>query len=172
MKIVRQILESFRFAWQALRSNITRTILSLLGVTVGIFAIVAVFTIVDSLERNIKESMSFIGDKVLCIQKWPWGFGGGEYAWRRYFQWPDPSYREYKYLYDNLENASTVAIMDFRGGTTVKNGSNSMNALIQGVSYEYNLISDVPIAEGRYFSPIETEAGRPAWRARCRKVPQ
>ena len=160
MKFIRQILESFRFAWQALRGNLTRTILSLLGVTVGIFAIVAVFTIVDSLERNIKESMSFIGDKVLYVQKWPWGFGNGEYAWWRYFQWPNPSYREYKYLYDNLENASAVAVMDFKGNTTVKNGSNSMTALIQGISYDYNEISDITIAEGRYFSPIETDAGR------------
>ncbi len=160
MKLTRQILESFRFAWQALRSNLTRTTLSLLGVTVGIFAIVAVFTIVDSLERNIKESMSFIGDKVLYVQKWPWSFGEGEYTWWRYFQWPDPSYREYKYLYENMEAASAVAVMDFKGNTTVKNGSNSMTALIQGISYDYNLISDVPIADGRYFSPIETDAGR------------
>lgn len=160
MKFIRQILESFRFAWQALRGNLTRTILSLLGVTVGIFAIVAVFTIVDSLERNIKESMSFIGDKVLYVQKWPWQFGEGEFAWWKYFQWPDPSYREYKFLYENLENASAVAVMDFKGNTTVKNGSNSMTALIQGVSYEYNEISDVPVAEGRYFSPVETDAGR------------
>ena len=159
MKLIRQILESFRFAWQALRGNLTRTILSLLGVTVGIFAIVAVFTIVDSLERNIKESMSFIGEKVLYVQKWPWGFGG-EVAWWKYFQWPDPNYREYKYLYENLETASAVAIMDFKGNTVVKNGSNSMVALIQGISYEYNEISDVPIADGRYFSPIETNAGR------------
>ncbi len=159
MKLIRQILESFRFAWQALRSNITRTILSLLGVTVGIFAIVAVFTIVDSLERNIKESMSFIGDKVLYIEKWPWGFGG-EFAWWKYFQWPEPSYREYQYLYENLNNASAVAVLDYKGNVTVKNGSNSMTALIQGISYEYNTISDVSVAEGRYFSPIETDAGR------------
>jgi len=160
MKFIRQILESFRFAWQALRGNLTRTILSLLGVTVGIFAIVAVFTIVDSLERNIKESMSFIGDKVLYVQKWPWQFGEGEFAWWKYFQWPDPSYREYKFLYDNLENASAVAVMDFKGNATVKNGSNSMTALVQGISYDYNQISDITIAEGRYFSPIETDAGR------------
>ncbi len=159
MKFIRQVLESFRFAWQALRGNLTRTILSLLGVTVGIFAIVAVFTIVDSLERNVKESMSFIGDKVLYVQKWPWAFGG-EYTWWRYFQWPDPSYREYKYLYDNLENASAVAVMDFKGNATVKNGSNSMTSLVQGISYNYNQISDITIAEGRYFSPIETDAGR------------
>lgn len=160
MKFLRQILESFRFAWQALRSNITRTVLSLLGVTVGIFAIVAVFTIVDSLERSIKESMSFIGDKVIYVQKWPWQFGEGEFTWWKYFQWPEPTYNEYKFLYENLETAAAVAVIDFKGNTTVKNGSNSLNALIQGASYEYNIISDVPIAEGRYFSPIETDAGR------------
>jgi putative ABC transport system permease protein len=159
MKFLRQIFESFRFAWQALKSNITRTILSLLGVTVGIFAIVAVFTIVDSLEKSIKESMSFIGDKVIYVQKWPWGFGG-EYQWWKYFQWPEPNYSEYKYLYDNLESASAVAVMDFRGSTTLKNGSSSIVAQIQGVSYEYNKISDIPIETGRYFIPLETNNAR------------
>jgi len=159
MKFLRQIYESFRFAWQALQSNITRTTLSLLGVTVGIFAIVAVFTIVDSLEKSIRDSMSAIGDKVLYVQKWPWGFGG-EYQWWKYFQWPSPSNAEYKYLYDNLENASAVAVMDFKGGVTLKNGSSSINALIQGVSYEYNEISDVPLATGRYFMPMETTNAR------------
>ncbi|MCE7068326.1 ABC transporter permease [Dyadobacter sp. CY326] len=159
MKFLRQILESFRFAWQALKSNITRTILSLLGVTVGIFAIVAVFTIVDSLERSIKDSLSFIGDKVIYVQKWPWGFGG-EYQWWKYFQWPEPTYAEYKFLYENLESASAVAVMDFRGSTTLKNGSNSIVAQIQGVSYEYNQISDIPIQVGRYFIPLETNNAR------------
>lgn len=159
MKFLRQIYESFRFAWQALQSNITRTTLSLLGVTVGIFAIVAVFTIVDSLEKSIRDSMSAIGDKVLYVQKWPWGFGG-EYQWWKYFQWPSPSNSEYKYLYDNLQNASAVAVMDFKGGVTLKNGSSSIDALIQGVSYEYSEISEVPLASGRYFMPMETTNAR------------
>lgn len=159
MKFLRQTLESFRFAWQALRSNVLRTTLSLLGVTVGIFAIVAVFTIVDSLERNIKDSMSFIGDKVLYVQKWPWGFGG-EYQWWKYFQWPSPSYDEYKYLYDNLETASAVSVTDFAGNITVKNGSNSMTALLQGASYEYNEVSEVKLSSGRYFSVNEADAAR------------
>ena len=42
MKTISQIYESFRFAWKALKSNVLRTILSLLGVTVGIFAIISV----------------------------------------------------------------------------------------------------------------------------------
>jgi putative ABC transport system permease protein len=159
MKFLRQVWESFRFAWGALKSNITRTILSLLGVTVGIFAIVAVFTVVDSLEKSIRDSLSFIGDKVIYVQKWPWGFGG-EYQWWKYFQWPEPTFAEYKYLYENLESASAVAVMDFRGSTTLKNGSNSISAQIQGVSFEYNLISDIPVQNGRYFIPLETNNAR------------
>lgn len=159
MKTLRQIYESFRFAWQALKSNITRTTLSLLGVTVGIFAIVAVFTIVDSLEKNIRESLKSIGEDVFYVQKWPWGFGG-EYQWWKYFQWPSPSNAEFKFLHDNLEKASAVAVMDFRGNITLKNGSNSIQALIQGVSFEYDQISEVPMANGRYFMEQETTNGR------------
>jgi putative ABC transport system permease protein len=159
MKFIRQLLESFRFAWQALRANITRTILSLLGVTVGIFAIVAVFTVVDSLEKNIRTSLDFIGDKVIYVQKWPWGFGG-EYQWWKYFQWPEPTYTEYKYLYDNLEQASAVAAMDFKGNIVLKNGSNSITATLQGATYEINQITEIPIAQGRYFIPLEANNAR------------
>lgn len=159
MKFFRQTLESFRFAWQALRSNLLRTMLSLLGVTVGIFAIIAVFTLVDSLERNIKDSLSFIGDKVVYVQKWPWSFGG-EYQWWKYFQRPEPSYKEYRFLSDKLENAQAVVAMDFKGRVTVKNGNNSMASLIQGTTFDYNVISDVPIEQGRYFSQQEVDNAR------------
>lgn len=157
--MLRQILESFRFAWQALRSNLLRTTLSLLGVTIGIFAIIAVFTLVDSLERNIRTSLSFIGDKVVYVQKWPWNFDG-EYQWWKYFQRPEPKMSEYRFLADKLENATAVAAMDFKGRQTVKQGNNSMSALIQGVTFQYNEISDVPVAQGRYFTQQEIDNAR------------
>ncbi|MFD1141837.1 ABC transporter permease [Larkinella insperata] len=160
MKFLRQTYESFRFAWQALRSNLLRTTLSLLGVTIGIFAIIAVFTIVDSLERNIKDSLAGIGDRVMYVQKWPWGFGGGEYQWWKYFQRPEPSLTEFKFLQERLENAEAVVAMDFRGQVTVKNGNNSLQALIQGTSLDYNKISNVPVEQGRYFSQQEIDAAR------------
>ncbi|MFD2932884.1 ABC transporter permease [Spirosoma flavum] len=160
MKFLRQTYESFRFAWEALRSNMLRTMLSLLGVTIGIFAIIAVFTLVDSLERNVRDSLSFIGDKVVYVQKWPWSFGGGEYQWWKYFQRPEPTYKEYRFLSTKLENAKAIVAMDFKGRVTVKNGNNSMASLIQGTTFEYNIISDVPIDQGRYFTQQEMDVGR------------
>lgn len=159
MKTVRQVLESFRFAWQALRSNLLRTTLSLLGVTVGIFAIIAVFTLVDSLENNIKSSLSFVGDRVLYIQKFPFAFDG-EYKWWLYFQRPETNYAEYKLLSERLEDAKAVVALGGKGDVTVKNGNSSMPARIQGVTFDYNQITDIPIDEGRYFAPQEMDAAR------------
>ena len=63
--------------------------LSLLGITIGIFAIIAVFTIVDSLETNIRESVNSLGSDVIYVEKWPWApEDGEEYAWWKYMNRP------------------------------------------------------------------------------------
>ena len=159
MKVLRQVFESFRFAWQALRSNLLRTTLSLLGVTVGIFAIIAVFTLVDSLERNIRDSLNVLGNNVLYVQKWPFSFGG-EYQWWKYFQRPEPTYNDFRYLAAHLENAEAVAAAGGKGGLMVKNGNNSMPARISGITLDYNKVADVTIGEGRYFAPQEQDGAR------------
>jgi len=160
MKLFLLIFESFRFAMNALKENILRTVLSLLGVTVGIFSIIGVYTMVDSLESNIKGSLSSIGSNVIYVQKWPWFFGGADYPWWKYFRRPEPKYEEFKYLRDNLENAQAISMIDFAGGVSCKKGSNSINALCQGVTYDFTEITEVPIINGRYFAPQEVESGR------------
>ncbi|WP_400193034.1 ABC transporter permease [Hymenobacter sp. B81] len=159
MKTLRLIFESFRFAWQALRSNLLRTVLSLLGVTVGIFAIIAVFTVVDSLEANVRQSMSFVGDKVIYVQKWPWAFGG-DYPWWKYFNRPLPTQREFRALQRVLPASSHrgIALFAAQGGNTLKAGDNSVEGIaVQGVTYDFRRVSDVPVTEGRYFLPQEVE---------------
>ncbi|MFT4033884.1 MAG: ABC transporter permease [Siphonobacter sp.] len=160
MKFIRQFFESIRFAWQALRSNLLRTVLSLLGVTVGIFSIIAVFTLVDSLETSIRESLNFTGSNTLFVSKWSWDFNNPNYAWWKFFSRPAPSYTEYRFLEKNLENADFVAISDGRGGRTIKYQNNSITAGVRGISYSYNQITDMPIEKGRYFSPMEVESAR------------
>ena len=82
MLLVRLLNESLRFAWYALSTNKLRTFLSLLGVTIGILAAISVFTIVDSLEENVRSSIDKLGTDVIYIQKWPWGADdSGEYKW-------------------------------------------------------------------------------------------
>jgi len=157
MKFIRQVLESLIFAYQALRSNLMRTTLSLLGVSVGIFAIVAVFTAVDSLNSKIRNEIdSFAGSGVLYVGKWPWVMSNN-YPWWKYLNRPEMKYSEFKYLKENLKSAQAIAIIDNGRTVTLSKGSNSMDANAIGASYDYNQISIIPIEKGRYFLPIESE---------------
>jgi putative ABC transport system permease protein len=162
MKVIRQVFESFRFAWSALRSNLLRTILSLLGVTVGIFAIIAVLTFVDSLEKNIKDSLNFIGTGILYLDKWPWlPEGEGEYKWWEYFRRPNASYNEFKFLKENLQHVSHIAIFSDRGNSVVKRENNSIGQVeLVGGSEGYDQIFEIPVQQGRYLTFDELSAGR------------
>lgn len=158
----RQIYESFRFAWRALKSNLLRTILSLLSVTIGIFLIIAVLTIVDSLEKNIKDSLNFIGSDVLYYEKWPWlADNDGEYRWWDFWMRPTPSYNEYRHLDENLRNKSKISIFADRGNMVVKRNSSSIGEVrLVGGSEGYNDIFTVDLANGRYMSSDEIAGGR------------
>src|SRR5690349_6746582 len=81
--------ESVIFAFNALIVNKLRTLLSLLGITIGIFAIISVFTMVDSLEKFVQGSVESLGDDVIFVQKWPWAFGS-DYPWWKYMNRPIP----------------------------------------------------------------------------------
>lgn len=161
MIFLRLLRESFLFAIHALRVNRLRTFLSLLGVTIGILTIVAVFTLVDSLERNIRSSVESLGSNVVYVQKWPWGGGGGEYKWWKYFQRPEPDFYEMEKLQERLTTVEDIAYL-FGVNQTLKYGLNSVERVnVLCVSHDYNQIWKFGIENGRYFSDLESQRGRP-----------
>jgi putative ABC transport system permease protein len=157
MHTLRLIFESFRFAGRALKSNILRTILSLLGVTIGIFAIIAVFTIVDALKKNITDSLSALGNGVVYVSKWPF-VGGPGFRWWDYLNRPTPSYNEYRFLQATMQNAESIAIEADKGNMVYKRGNNSLgNAALVGGTFHYKDIFNVEVEKGRYFTQEEGE---------------
>ena len=70
--------ESPSFAWQSIWTNKLRTMLSLLGVMVGIFVIGSVFAVVDSLESELRDTFNMLDEDVLFVTKWPWTSEGEE----------------------------------------------------------------------------------------------
>jgi len=92
-----------------LRDDRFRTLLSLLGVTVGIFAIVTVFTLVDSLQNSIGEGFESFGTDVCFVERIPLEPDlneNGVFQWWNYLGRPQVTYREYKYLSGALESGS------------------------------------------------------------------
>jgi putative ABC transport system permease protein len=150
--------ESVSFAWQSLVSNKLRSFLSLLGITIGIFAIILVFTIVDALENNIRGSIQSLGNNVVYVQKWPWSFGP-DYPWWKYINRPTPKYFELDELQKRCKTTEAIA---YRLGTrkTLKYRSNSIqNAIFAGISHDFYRIKNFDLASGRYFTQNETDAG-------------
>jgi putative ABC transport system permease protein len=161
MLTLRLILESLGFAWKALKSNLLRTVLSLLGVTIGIFSIIAVLTLVDSLEKNIRDSLNFLGSNVIYVDKWPFTGGNSRDWWKDYIKRPNPSYNEYRFLKANLKNGQTVSIYAMTGEVTVKGNNNGINRIrLAGASQDYDKVFEVNVEQGRYFTTDEVEGGR------------
>ena len=157
---VKLFFESFRFAYTALKMNVLRTVLSLLGVTVGILVIIGVFTGVDSLEKNLKESFDFLGANVMYVQKWPWSFEGN-YPWWKYINRPQTSYDEFKFLEANVERSNGISIFADKGNLTIKKDNNSISGVnLSGVTFGHSEVYDMPISDGRYFTMTEIESGR------------
>ncbi len=161
MRKIRLFFESIMVAFQSVIVNRLRTVLSLLGITIGIFAIISVFTMVDSLENNIRNSVASLGENIIYVEKWPWApEEGTEYAWWEYMKRPLPTFREYEGLRDRLKYAESVAFVSFTD-KPVKYRNNSIdNVSIWGASHELDEISNFDLDYGRYFTEFESASGK------------
>ena len=157
---LRLLFESFAFAWSAIVTNRLRTFLSLLGVMVGIFMITAVFAVVDSLEDGLKSTFNMLDDEVLFIQKWPWAFDE-EYPWWKYVQRREVSLNDADLLEERLTLAKDV-VFQAKTSLAVESQNSRMDGVfVAAVSEGYSDVIALNIARGRYFSPMEVQAGRP-----------
>ena len=161
MILLRIFFESFRFAWHAIVSNKLRTFLSLLGVTIGILSVITVFTIVDSLEKNVRDSINKLGSDVIYIQKWPWGTSDdGEYKWWDFMRRPEVEIREMNKLITKSRKAESIAFM-ISANRTLKYLNNSVEGVtVMAVSYHWKSIRNFDLAYGRYFTELEVDGAK------------
>lgn len=160
MNVVQILSEGVRMALQSLRANRLRSVLSLLGMTLGIFSIITIFAAVDSMSRSITDSIESVGSDVVYIQKWPWGSDGGEYQWWKFFQRPEPRYEELEKLRGRVPSAQYMAyLMAISGNLNYRNNITE-NVQLHGISHEYLDLWPFTIEKGRYFSLLESNNGR------------
>lgn len=161
MIFLKLLKESFLFASEALRQNKLRTLLSLLGITIGIMTIVGVFSAVDTLRNNIQSSVEKLGSNTIYIQKWPW-VGGPDFPWWKYISRPQPNLRDYQKLTERLQTAEGISFEIGIGNRTIKYRNNSIEgAEIKAASHEYYKVWKFDFQSGRYFTDSESKSGRP-----------
>ena len=157
---LRVLKESFNFAINALTTNKLRTFLSLLGVTIGIFSIIAVLAAVDSLKNEINDSISSLDNSTIIIMRF--NFGPSDIPRWKSEQFPDVSYEEYQYIKKNVPNTKAVSFTLNVPRTAVKYEENSIsNVDVGAITHEYYDIESLQIAEGRFFNEAESNSGTP-----------
>jgi putative ABC transport system permease protein len=153
--------ESFLFAFDALRQNRLRTLLSLLGVTIGIFTIIAVFSAVDTLRDNLQKSVNKLGSNSVYVEKWPW-VSDGEYPWWKFMQRPVARLRDYNELRQRSQTAGALSYEIGIDNRTIKYGSNTVDgAQVDAVTHEHDKTWNVDFQDGRYFTEMESQNGAP-----------
>jgi len=158
-----EIKESLNFSARSLMVNKLRTFLSLLGVTIGIFAIIMVFSLIDSMENNIRSTISTLGDDLVFIEKWPMTIeeGESEYPWWKYWQRPEPSVKDLNQLMERLRTAQDGTFKtEFQTELSYGNSSDE-NGYVLICNQAFERVYPLNIAEGRFFNAAEDQMGRP-----------
>lgn len=155
---LRLFKESFGFALNALRSNKLRTLLSLLGVTIGIFSIIAVLAAVDSLDKKISKDLSSMDKNTIYLLKSP--FGPSDVPqWKRE-QFPNVKYSEYLYLKNAMTDTDQLGYRIFTRSESIKYESKVVSAIqILPVSHEFIDIEGLEFQDGRFYNESEANSG-------------
>lgn len=157
---LRLFKESFSFALNALRNNKLRTFLSLLGVTVGVFSIIAILAAVDSLDQSIKGQLDGIDKNVMYLTRF--SFGPSDIPnWKRE-SFPQTDYEDYEFVRNNVGNIEACAYAIAGKTESIKYQDKTLsNVNITPVSNEIYEIDNLKIHKGRFYNEKESSTGAP-----------
>tara|TARA_A100001037_G_C15153643_1_gene641621 strand:+ start:10977 stop:12230 length:1254 start_codon:yes stop_codon:yes gene_type:complete len=147
------LIESFRMALEAIRDNKLRSILTLLGITIGVFSVIGVMTAIRTLESSVEKGLNVFGTNTFYITKRPeFQFGKGR-RWR-YKNRPNITYQLYEDLKARAQLPLHVSAQDIEMGSTVKyrDKQATKNIEVYGCD-EWSLRTlNTNISDGRNFS--------------------
>src|SRR5438067_3410919 len=158
-----ELTEAFRIAFQVIRAHKMRSILTALGVIIGIIAVTLMGSAISGIEVGFERSLSVIGDDILYVEKWPWHHVDDwwNYRNRRRMQ---PHYAEdLKRVIRSTANSQLVtAVPTLNTIRNIKYGDNEVRGVFtQGTTDEFLVTSTAGFREGRFFTDTESRGAAP-----------
>jgi putative ABC transport system permease protein len=162
-RLFNEFIESFRIAITQIRANKMRSILTALGVIIGIVAVTLMGTAIKGIDTGFNNSLAMLGDDVLYVQKWPWG--GVEDWWNyanRPIIRPEAATKLNTIIEQTPNSLLEVAVPVAGSGAPIKSGDNKVNGVqIFGTTADYGRLISADFSEGRLFNDTEAAGARP-----------
>ena len=157
-----QFAEGIRLALQQIWTEKLKSFFSLLGVIVGVMFLIVVVSIVEGLDRYIREDLAsaVFGVNTVTLRRWSDGpdFGGSGARARQ--RRPQITYEDWEAVREQITVPARVGAESWTGGeVAADNGQSVENVQIQAVSPEIMAIRDFVVEKGRTFSAQEAERG-------------
>jgi putative ABC transport system permease protein len=148
--------EAIKLALQSLWQNKLRTILTLLGVMIGVASVIAVVTLVNGANTYVTTKFTRYGADVFTISRFP-AIITNSADYERYQRRKNVLYDDYTYVRDNCKRCVAMGAQQ----TTVAKVTRGVNSVtdptIRGYTWQMPFLQNLDMAEGRDFTPTDDE---------------
>ncbi|MNH90971.1 Macrolide export ATP-binding/permease protein MacB [compost metagenome] len=147
--------ETAKLAWRAISRNMLRSFLTVLGVVIGVAAVIAMVTIGNGTTAKVRDELSRLGTNTLFVRPGQWGPGRASTEAKRFTDGDITAIR------DQVSGLRAVAPVNRGTATVIAGGANRSTSVI-GTTADYLIAQDWELALGRDFSATENRGSQAA----------
>lgn len=152
------ILEAFRLALNSINTHKLRSVLTTLGVMIGVMTVIGMLALIDGLNRTVSNQLASIGSNTLYVQKHGWVMNRDEAIRARRRR--NLTLEDAKDIERRLEPAQRIASM-LMSTVTVRFGNRELDGVqLIGTTPEYQYITEFNIASGRQMTESDMNQSR------------
>ena len=155
-----ELKEGLSIAWDAIRANKLRSILTTLGIIIGIVTVTSMATAIDALNRAFHESISILGADVLFVSRQSW-------VNHTYEDWVNGNKRnkitreQVRQVEKQMLMAKAVAPEVALTQSVWYQNRRASSVQIIGTTEQFTITSGFNVAVGRFLTAAEADGGRP-----------
>lgn len=160
MNLLTELREGLGISWAAIRANKMRSGLTTLGIIIGIVTVTLMGTAIEGLNRAFLKNISFLGADVIYVSRFEWFIDSYE-AWNRMEKRKPITLPQVKALDQRLTGARALAPETETMQSVQYKKRRSDSVRVVGTTEQMAFTSSVEVTNGRFFSPVEVDGGRP-----------
>lgn len=157
-RFFRSLWEGLKISFRAISKNKTRSSLTTVCIVIGIVSVTSMTTLIDGINRSFESSLQMLGQNVVYVQKWPWGFGG-EYKWWEYINRPEMKVSYATELEQSNRFVQAASASSFRNRSVRYQDKSIGSVTIEGSTQSVTRTTPTEIKEGRFFTAEEARRG-------------